>query len=115
MTRQPLLAAFQQLVDLVVSHPVVLLVVEHGEYHIQVRQQIAQAGRRRDAQREVRALAPFGEARIEQQTPRVDGVAERLEQPRQEPLAAAAGDGRQRGRERDGRVGELLPSLALAA
>ena len=47
--REPALAVAQQLLDLVVADPVVLVVVEHRDEHVEVGEQVAQAARRRAA------------------------------------------------------------------
>ena len=39
----------KELVDLVIADPVVLVVVEHRDQHVQVREQVAQPGCRRAA------------------------------------------------------------------
>jgi hypothetical protein len=41
--RQPITAAAEQLLDLVVAHPVVFLIVEHGDQDVQVTQEILKA------------------------------------------------------------------------
>ena len=57
MADEPALAVAKQLLHLVVADPVVLLVVEHRNEHVQVRQQVAQPARRaeRDGEQPARA------------------------------------------------------------
>jgi len=112
---EPALAVAHQLRDLVVADPVVLVVVQHRDEHVEVREQVAQA--RRGAQREriVGALAPVRKKRVERMGRDVDGVAQGLEQPAQQPRAIATGHGRQRGLERDRRLGQLRAVFAAAA
>ena len=81
----------QQLLDLVVADPVVLVVVEHRDEHVQVRQQVAQAHRRRQASTVKYGSSPHSGNCSSSGCVDRDRVAERLEQPPQELLAAAAG------------------------
>ena len=46
VARQPALAVPQQLLDLVVADPVVLVVVEHGDQHVEVREQLREPAAR---------------------------------------------------------------------
>ena len=117
MRGEPALAVAQQLLDLVVADPVVLVVVEHRDEHVEVREQVARA-------RTV-AVERHGEVRGSRPTPGTrsssgwrsarDRVAERLEQPPQQRLAAAA---RQRRRARassgSGVAGQLGPVACSA-
>ena len=83
----------KQLLDLVVSNPVVLLVIENGNEDVQVRQEVAQPARcsKRDGEQPARAESRHG--LVEFVSGRFDRVAERFEQRTQEPFAATAGDG----------------------
>jgi hypothetical protein len=76
-------AAQEQLLDLRVADPVVLLTIQHRQQHIQMAQQIAEADLAAEADREVGALAPLGELLVESVARGRDLVAERLEQPPQ--------------------------------
>ena len=49
MRGEPALAVPEQLLDLVVADLVVLLVVEHGDQHVEVREQVRRACGARDA------------------------------------------------------------------
>ena len=96
---QPALAVAQQLLDLVVADPVVLVVVEHRDQHVEVRQQLAQRQRRaRASTREVRALAPVGNAVVER-------VARRRRPRSRAARTAGAGAPRRRGTGSDGEPG----------
>ena len=79
MTGQPSLTAAQQLLDLGLSHPVVLLRVEHRDQHVEVREQILQAHLTVQLDGEVAALAPFRELLVKGMLDRMDPVPERLE------------------------------------
>ena len=85
----------QQLLDLVVADPVVLLIVENRNEHVQVRQQVAQPARRAQRDREQPARTEDRHALVELVARRLDRVAERLEQRAEECLAAAAGNSRE--------------------
>ena len=84
----------KQLLDLVVPDPVVLLIVENRNEHVQVRQQVAQPARCSQRNREQPARAERRHALVEFVTRRFDRVAERLEQRAEKRLAAAAGNSR---------------------
>ena len=95
MAIEPALAVTKQLFDLVVSNPVVLLIVEHRNEHVQVGQQVAQPARcsKRDGKQPARAERRH--ALVEFVARRFDRIAERLEQPAEERLAATAGNSRE--------------------
>ena len=95
MAVEPALTVAKQLLDLVVADPVVLLIIEDRDEHVQVRQQVAQSARRSQRDGEQPARAERRHALVECVTRRFDLVAERLEQRAEERLAAAAGDGRE--------------------
>jgi hypothetical protein len=57
---EPALAEAQQLVDLVVADVVVLAVVEHGDQHVEVREQFASGAVRASVDGVVAAVAPLG-------------------------------------------------------
>ena len=86
---QPALALGEQLLHLVLADEVVLAVVEHRDQDVEVRQQVRERGRLADGDREVRTLAPLGEAFVQRIADGLDLVAQRLEDASQEPLAAA--------------------------
>ncbi|GJG85932.1 hypothetical protein tb265_11130 [Gemmatimonadetes bacterium T265] len=92
-----------------------LLVVEHGDQHVQVRQQLGNPQRARGRDRVVPTLAPRRLLRIQRVRHGRDFVAERLEQATQQGFAAAAGDDGEVCGERDRRGRELAPLLAPAA
>ena len=82
MSIEPALAVAKQLFDLVGSNPVVLLVVEHRNEHIQVRQQVAQSARRAERDGKQPARAERRHALVELMACRFDLIAERFEQRR---------------------------------
>jgi hypothetical protein len=92
MRVEPALSMAKELLDLVVSDPVVLLIVEHRDEHVQVRQEFAQASRcpKRDSKQPARAERRH--ALVKFVAGCLDLVAERLEQRAEESLAAAAGN-----------------------
>src|SRR5262249_10625748 len=92
MLVQPALAMTQQLLDLIVSNPVVLLVVQYRDQYVQVRQQLAQSPRRSQRDSEQPARPESGHALVEFVAGRLDLVAERLEQRAKKSVAATAGD-----------------------
>ena len=65
MLREPAFAVPQQLLHFVAGYPIVLLVVEDGDQHVEVREQVGQPRRLAQFDREVRPLAPFGELLVE--------------------------------------------------
>ena len=81
MPGQPLRRAAGQLVDLVPAHPVVLVVVEHRQQHVQLAEQVTHPARGGDAHVEVGAVTPVGEGRVQRYRLGAHLVAERLEQP----------------------------------
>ena len=65
-----------------------------------------------DRQINVGRLAPFGKAAVEKRRFRFDSVAERFKQLRRQFLVVPCPEGRERGGEGKGRVGELLLFVA---
>jgi len=114
MGGQPARAAADELVDLGLVDPVVLVIVEHGQQDVEVVEQIGHALGSVQAQREVPTGPPVGVLGIERDGLGRDLVAERREQPPDDVLPAAGGDGGQRGLERDRRRRELRPLPARA-
>ena len=100
MAVEPALAVTKQLFDFVVPHPVVLLIVENRNEHVQVRQQFAQPARCSKRDGEQPARAERRHALVEFVTRRFDLIAERLEQRAEKRLAAAARNRRETGFER---------------
>src|SRR5206468_2719871 len=82
------------LLDLVVTDPVVLLVVEHGDQHIEMRQQVAQPASAPQSHAEVVALPPTRERLVQRQTRRFDLIAKRSEQPLEQTVTASRGNHR---------------------
>ena len=80
MAAQPPIAEAQQLVYFIVADPVMLVVVQYRQQHIQVGQQVLEPGFRCEAHAEVWAGAPLRKARIERVSLNLNSVAERLKQ-----------------------------------
>ncbi len=92
--------------------PVMLVVVEHRDQHVEMGQQVAQGAGGAQADREVAAHPPLRELGVERMGLGRDRVAERLEEAAQDPLAAAAGEGRQADVEGERLPHQLRPRLA---
>ena len=90
MRGQPPFTVAEQLLHLVVTHPVVLVVVQYGDEDVEVREQVAQAHLALQAHREAGAVAPFGELFVQGKRPSADRVAQRLKQILEEPFTPAA-------------------------
>jgi hypothetical protein len=112
--RQPALAAAQQLLDLGLADEVVLVVVEDRHQHVDVLQQVLEAERRPQLEVEVRALPPVGKVLVQGAPGGGDLVAERLEEPPEQLLAAAAGQSGDARGERQRRLGQRLAVPAAA-
>src|SRR3954452_12754038 len=84
-----------------------LLVVEDGDEHVEVVQQVLQADLALEGHALVWRIAPGREAPIQLLAVRVHGVAKRLEEAPLEAVAPCRKDG-QGGLERKGLVGQLL-------
>ena len=93
--REPLAAAAEQLLDLVGAHPVVLVVVEHRQQNVEVLEEVLHPEVPLESDVEVPAVPPGGKLGVERDRPRLDLVAERLEQCAGERLAAATRHDRQ--------------------
>jgi hypothetical protein len=109
MGGQPALPRANQLVDLVVGHPVMLGVVQHRQQHVEVVQRIGQPHPPPQGEPHVPGVTPLGKSRIERHGRRVHLPAERLEQPPGEGGAAPAGQGGQADLQGNRAVGQLLP------
>ncbi len=72
---QPAFPPGQQLVQLLLPDPVVLVVVEHRKQHVEVGEQVAEPAGPRQPHLEVGALPPLREVFVERQAPRLDGVS----------------------------------------
>lgn len=77
---EPRPALVEQLAALVVAHPVVLVVIEHGQQHVEVRKQVGQPHGPAEPHRQVAAVAPLGEPVVERDRRRGHAVPEGLEQ-----------------------------------
>jgi len=110
MLRQPAFALPQQLVDLVIADPIVLLVVEHGDEDIEVGQELRQRHGPADGDVPVaRGLAVAVEDRRSR-----DLVAQRREQPNGELQSVTAVERHDAGGERDGLRGQFTPCFRAA-
>src|ERR1700736_1179284 len=81
MLRQPTLAPLQELLDLVLRHPVVLLVVENWDERIEVGQEILQSNRPGNSQRHIGGFTPLRELVVQRRSLDRDCVAQRFEEP----------------------------------
>jgi hypothetical protein len=112
MGRQPRAALVEQLASLVLADPVVLVVVEHRQQHVEMRQQVGEPHPARETDRQVPTGAPGRELVIEGEGGRLDLVAEGLEQRPQHRLAASDRQHRHLDLERERGVGERRPLVA---
>ena len=72
--------------------PVVLVVVQNGQQHVQVGKQVPKPNRRREAHTEVRAGAPLGKALVPRNGPQIPtAIAQGFEQPPDEVRAFPRG------------------------
>jgi len=79
MRRQPRFAVTEQLFHFVIPDPVMLVVVEHGDEHVQMPQQLLKRNRLRKLDGEIRAIAPVRELIIQYMPRRRDLISEWLE------------------------------------
>src|SRR4029079_5294689 len=89
MAIEPALPMTKQLLDFVVTNPVVLLVIENRNEHVQVREQVAQPPGRSQCDREQPARTERRHALVEFVTSRLDRIPKRLEQCTEERFASA--------------------------
>jgi hypothetical protein len=95
MPGQPLSCPIHQLADLVLAHPVVFVVVQHRQQHIQLPEQVAHPARGGDPHVEIPAVTPRRERGVKRDGCRTDLVAKRLEHLSEQPFPAPAGQHRQ--------------------
>ena len=114
MPGQPAATIGQELGDLVVADEVVLLIVEHRNQDVEVREQIGESRRRRQRDRDVWSFAPLREMLVERLPLCLDGVAQGPEDFRQPSVAAADGEHVDARGKRNGSLRELGPVLAPA-
>ena len=114
MVRQPTLAAREQLRDLVVADPIVLLRVEHRDQHIQVRQQLTQPHLTAQMDGVVATRPPLRKLLVERMLHCIQRVAERLEQPPRDLLTACDRQHRKPRLERQRLLGQFRPRIALS-
>jgi len=107
MAREPVAAVPEELFHLVVANPVMLVVVEHRDEDVQVREQVSKGGGHRQLDGEVGPLAPLGERFVERVPCGDDGITERLKELAEQCLAAAAGQDADPGDEGDARLREF--------
>ena len=114
MRLEPALALAEQLVHFIASDPVVLVVVQHGNQDVEVREQVLQTALAGQLDREVRAFTPLGKILIQRMPRGIDRVAQRLEQTAEQDFAAATRhDAEPRG-QRNGALGQLGALIAPA-
>jgi hypothetical protein len=87
---QPARSPGQKLVHLVAADVVMLVVIQHRDEDVEVRQQVGEPHGCPEADVEVAAVAPLRELFVKEQAVGFDLVAEGGEQPRDHVLAAAA-------------------------
>src|SRR6185369_3119065 len=114
MRRQPAFANTQQLLHLVVAHPVVLLVVEHGNQHVEMCEEIRYAHLAAQRHRVVATLSPLRRAVVEQVRFHSHGVAEGLEETTEQRFTTSAWNHREPSDERNGLRGELRTFFAAS-
>ncbi len=112
---EPAVAGAHQLADLVVGHPVVLPVVEHGQQHVEVAERVGEADLAGGHEVDVAGVAPVGERGIQRHGRRLHPPGEGPEQLAHEVGAAARGQGGDRDAERQGARRQLGEGLAAAA
>jgi hypothetical protein len=109
---EPAFPTADELLDLVLGHPVVLVVVEHRQEDVEMLEQLLEPLRAGQRHREVPARSPVRTRLVQREPPSHDRVPEGLEETPQERLASAT---RQDGETRFPRKlarGELRPLLA---
>src|SRR5882724_12909850 len=79
----------QQLLNLVIAHPVMLFVVEHRNKHIDVREQILQSNVPSKFYCVIRASSPFGKLLVQLMAPGDDLIAQWFKQSAKESFTAA--------------------------
>ena len=79
MRGQPALAVLEEFFEFVLTHPVVLKIVEDGDQHVQVREQFAHGRPFRELHRVVRAFSPPGKPFIQRIPDGLDTIAQGLE------------------------------------
>lgn len=101
-----------QFIDLVVADPVVLVVVQNRDEHVEMRKQIAEPPDAPDGHGEIVAQSPVSVLLIERALLSAHLVTERLEEAPQESLAVAAWKNRQAYLERKLAVHQFWSLLA---
>lgn len=114
MSGQPAGALGQQLFQLVVADEIMLLVVEDGHQHIEMRQQFGERLGCPDSDGKIGTLSPFGKLLVERMARRFDVITERLEEAVQEAFAAADRQHVEPSRERQRRDRQFRPVVAPA-
>ncbi len=94
MILEPLSSPAKQLFNFVSIDPVVLLIVQHRKKDIQMVEQFAEANPALQNHRKIGALSPLGKGLVQRKSIRLHFVAQRLEEPSQEPLTPPTGHGR---------------------
>lgn len=114
MRGEPALATPHELVDLGLVDPVVLVVIEDRQEHVQVGEQLREPPFRDETQAHMATVSPIGVRRIERDRRHLDLVAQGLEQPPHERFPTARRHDGQPGLERNRGRCQLLVPLARA-
>jgi hypothetical protein len=88
MLSEPTFTVTKQLLDFGIAYPVVLVIVQHGDKHVEMGDEILQAHLGSKPDCEVRAVSPVRKFLVEPVSLRRYGVAERLKQPTQNVFSA---------------------------
>src|SRR5262249_2367299 len=111
---EPTLTASKELLDFIVSNPVVLLVGQHRNQDVQVREQLTHEPRRPERDRKDAARAQRRHLFVQRMAYSIDLVAEWLEQAPKKQFAAAAWDGGKPGFKWQWRAREIRHAIAPA-
>ncbi len=115
MGAKPSFTTLQQLLDLVVGYPVVLLIVEDRNQHIEVGEQILQPNSTCDGQCDIGRRSPFRELVVKLRALHFYGVAQRLEETPDQIFTATGRDDRQMGSQRNRRLRKFRSIFAPPA
>ena len=97
MTREPGTAVAEQFVDFVISHPVMLFIVQDRHEHVEVRQEIAQAHLSLEFDGTIGTVAPVRKLFIQAVLSRRHHIPQRLEEVSQHAFATTTRQHRQPG------------------
>src|ERR1044071_1213192 len=114
MSCKPPFTVTQKFFDLLVAHPVMLLVIQDRREDVEMREQLAQPHACRKLDRKIRALSPLREFLIKGVPLRRHLIAERLKQTAQELFAAATWKHGYLRAQRQRSISQLLVAFTLA-